>query len=154
MGRSWPSFAHEECSLQRFTRDETTSEIIGTSNREEDAALYDSTAEIGDKDLIKLLLQKYKTRVTECWSVRDFDLVREQSDGTNRSFHFLEYSGTRQLAQDIWQLMDLFNAPKMHLYGISYGTTVMSTFATVYPHLVGLFVLDSNTVRLLFSSSS
>jgi hypothetical protein len=37
----------------------------------------------------------------------------------------------------------VLNAPVMHVYGVSYGTAVFSTFATVFPQYVGLFILDS-----------
>jgi hypothetical protein len=30
------------------------------------------------------------------------------------------------------------------LYGISYGTTVMATFATIFPRYVDKFVIDGN----------
>lgn len=148
MGRSWPSFIHEECSLYKFSRNPTTGLVSNIDYREEDLFWFNSTFDLRSEDSIKLQLQKYKTRVTECWSVSDFDLEQTQADGrTVRKFHFLEYSGTRQLAQDIWTMQSLLNAPKIHLYGISYGTSVFSTFATIFPSYVGLFVLDSNTVR-------
>ena len=146
MGRSQPTFAHEECSLNRFIRDESGS-IIEITNREEDDAWLSATG-LEDEELIKLQLQTYKTRVLECWSVDEFQMNATQPDGSVRDFHFLDYSGTRHLAQDIWYMRWLMNAPKMHLYGISYGTTVFSTFATLFPNEVGLMVLDSNTVRL------
>ena len=155
MGRSEPSFAHEECSLIRFIRDEARGSIIEKDLREEDLALLDAVAnepDLDDEDALKLSLQKYKARVLECWSVGDFVLNATQPDGTTvRHFHFLEYSGTRQLAADIWTMRWLLNAPKMHLYGISYGTTVFSTYATIFPSYVGLFILDSNTVSFLSS---
>jgi pimeloyl-ACP methyl ester carboxylesterase len=68
-----------------------------------------------------------------------------QPDGTVRTFHFLEYSGTRELAEDIERIGLLLNAPKLNVYGISYGTSVFGTYATMFPASVGLFVLDSPT---------
>jgi len=53
-------------------------------------------------------------------------------------------SGTRQLAEDLLRFKRAINAPKLSLYGISYGTGVMSTFATMFPHDVDKFVIDSN----------
>lgn len=138
---------HEECSLYKFSRDSSSSAINSIEYREEDLMWLNSTTDFSSEEAIKLELQKYKTRVTECWSVSDFDLEQTQADGrTVKKFHFLEYSGTRQLAQDIWTMQSLLNAPKMHLYGISYGTSVFSTFASIFPAYVGLFILDSNTV--------
>jgi len=150
MGRSYPTFAHEECSNYRFTRNETDGSIAGLAYREEDYALFNTTG-LDDEDIIKLQLQKYKSRVFESWSVDEFQMSATQVDGTVRDFHFLDYSGTRHLAQDIWLMQLLSNAPKMHLYGISYGTSVFSTFATIFPGLVGLMVLDSTTVSVVTS---
>lgn len=67
-----------------------------------------------------------------------------KEDGTTVPLHFLEYSGTRQLAEDLYRFMILIEAEKLSLYGISYGTNVMGTFATVFPSLVDKFVIDSN----------
>ena len=38
----------------------------------------------------------------------------------------------------------LIEAPKLSLYGASYGTTVMATYATMFPHSVDLLILDSS----------
>ena len=53
-------------------------------------------------------------------------------------------SGTRQLVEDFSRFLDLIGSEKVNLYGISYGTTVMSTFATLFPKRVNLLVLDGN----------
>ena len=144
MGRSWPNFAHDECSLYKVIRD-STGAIQSMVNRDEDNA-WEYGALLDDEDQIKLMLQKYKSRASDCWGVPEFNMYATQSDESVREFHFLEHSGTRSLAQDVHLLRHLINAPKLHLYGISYGTSVFSTYATLFPAYVGLFVLDSNVV--------
>ena len=66
------------------------------------------------------------------------------SDGTIYSYHFLEYSGTRQLVEDLNLFRQVIGAEKLSLYGISYGTQVMATFATMFPENVDKFIIDSN----------
>lgn len=143
MGRSWPNFAHDECSLNKVIRD-STGAIQNMVDRDEEVAWVNVF--LDDEDQIKLNLQKYKSRASDCWGVLEFNMNAIQSDGSVREFHFLEHSGTRSLAQDVHLLRHLMNAPKLHLYGISYGTSVFSTYATLFPSYVGLFVLDSNVV--------
>lgn len=53
-------------------------------------------------------------------------------------------AGTRQLAEDLFRFMRAIEAPKLSLYGGSYGTRVMGTFATLFPNNVDKFVLDSS----------
>jgi pimeloyl-ACP methyl ester carboxylesterase len=127
MGRSYPSFAHEECSLDTYQTEER--------NR----------VDYSKVESIIASLQPRKDRVWGCWSCSDcgFQMKETQSDGTVRTFHFLEYSGTRELAEDIERIRLLLNAPKLNVYGISYGTLVFGTYATMFPASVGLFILDS-----------
>ena len=53
-------------------------------------------------------------------------------------------SGTRQLVEDMGRFMVLIEATKLSLYGISYGTTVMGTFANMFPDYVDLFIVDGS----------
>jgi hypothetical protein len=115
MGRSWPAFAHDECSLDKVIRD-STGAIQNMVNRDEENAWVNVTG-LDDEDQI-IMLQKYKSRASDCWGVPDFNMYATQSDGSVREFHFLEHSGNRSLAQDVDLLRHLMNAPKLHLYGI------------------------------------
>jgi pimeloyl-ACP methyl ester carboxylesterase len=105
------------------------------------------TTDPSDPESIRKFLQAWKQRVASCWMCEncDFQFSAEQADGTNKTYHFLEYSGTRQLAEDMDRFRKAIKADKVSLYGVSYGTTVMSTYATIFPESVGLFVIDSNT---------
>ena len=93
---------------------------------------------------IQGMLDAQKENVKACWSLPMFSFVGKKDDGTEVPLHFLEYAGTRQLAEDIVRFMDLIEAEKLSLYGVSYGTNVMGTLATLFPHKVDKFVIDSN----------
>jgi pimeloyl-ACP methyl ester carboxylesterase len=141
VGRSWPSWAHAAC-------------VTGGAKRNKEGYLKTNpegisawTTDPSDPEDIRKFLQAWKKRVANCWTCEDCDyqLSAEQPDGTNNTYHFLEYSGTRQLAEDVDRFRKAIKAEKISLYGGSYGTTVMSTYATIFPESVGLFVIDSNT---------
>jgi len=142
MGRSWPSFAHEACTEMVAVRD-ANSDIIDMKPPPELGSLGPNTSM---NEYIPQSLEARKRTVLECWTCAncDFHLNATQEDGTVHHYHFLEFSGTRQLAEDIERLRVLINAPLLHLYGFSYGTTVFATYATMFPNKVGLFVLDSS----------
>ena len=171
MGRSFPSFAHDDCSL--LSNGNFPPEFLNT--------------DFGDEESVRRRLFPYKGRVSSCWMCTDCDFVysgveqpnneffsddddSEESlddDGkvpaeTNSNnflqdsfdkedlnitdtldFHFLQYSGTKQLVEDIERIRILFNAPRMHVLGVSYGTSVFGAYASIFPNSVGLMVLDS-----------
>ena len=125
--RSYPSFAHPECEYADYSL--PINELEYT------------------KDAIQDILDAQKTVVQDCWSCEECGFFMEgttKDDGTTVTLHFLEYSGTLQLAEDLSRFMDLIEADKLSLYGVSYGTNVMATFATVFPSHVDKFVIDSN----------
>lgn len=126
MGRSEPTFVIEECA----------------AHKHEDASKLNIN--FGDKESIRDAAQVYKETHLNCWNHPGFQLDSVQEDGTSRAFHFLEYSGTRQLAEDIERIRQLFGDQKLSIYGISYGTVVMGTYATTFSDRVNLMVLDGN----------
>ena len=65
------------------------------------------------------------------------------TDGSG-SYHFLDYSGKKQLVQDLWRFRKVIGEKKLSLWGVSYGTQVMSLYATLFPDETGLFVVDGN----------
>lgn len=114
LGRSWPSFMHDEC----------------TFGRDDDGDFIDPPKNPSDSALIKTFLQMYKERVFSCWACDacDFQLNATQKDGSVKTYHFLEYAGTKELAEDLYRFREAIKAEKLSLYGVSYGTQVMSTF--------------------------
>jgi pimeloyl-ACP methyl ester carboxylesterase len=131
MGRSTPSFAHEECAY------------AGVNGAGVNAPFEMDPA---NATSIRLSLDKTKDRVFSCWTCDKcgFNLNATQKDGTVKQFHFLQYSGTHQLAQDIERFRIAINVPKLSVYGISYGTTVMGTYATMFGDKVDKLILDAN----------
>ncbi|EJK75644.1 hypothetical protein THAOC_02626 [Thalassiosira oceanica] len=127
MGRSEPTFMVEDCAVQL---------------QDEDGAL--SAMSLINEDSVRAASKVYKQRALRCWNHPGFRLEAEQADGSSRTFHFLEYSGTRQLAEDLERFRVLFGSQKLNIYGISYGTVVMGTYATVFPNNVNLMILDAN----------
>lgn len=125
MGRSEPTFMVEDCAVQL---------------QDEDGVL--SAISLTDEDSVQAASKVYKKRAHRCWNHPDFRLEAEQADGSSRTFHFLEYSGTRQLAEDLERFRVLFGSQKLSIYGISYGTVVMGTYATVFPHNVNLMIVS------------
>ena len=125
--RSYPSFVHKECDYARFALPKNK-------------AAYTS-------DIVQNILDEQKQVVSACWSCRDCGFFMEGTNKEDNSvipLHFLEYSGTRQLAEDLHRFSNLIYSKKLSLYGISYGTNVMGTFATIFPSRVDKFVIDSN----------
>jgi hypothetical protein len=73
MGRSWPSFYHEECDRVEFVEPD-------------DDGKYNATG-------LQDYLDRQKDYVERCWGCNDCDYQFnniEQPDGDVRSFHFLE----------------------------------------------------------------
>lgn len=164
MGRSEPTFVVDECMKETH-----------------DPELLTLQVNYLDEQSVRTASQIYKKRNLECWARKDFLLNTTARDGTTKSYHFLQYSGTRQLAEDIERVrrvstflvyihlfcvvimkysiitlffifaviftirLQLFGNQKLSVYGISYGTTVMGTYATVFPNHVNLLVLDGST---------
>ncbi len=119
MGRSKPTFVVEECAVE---------------SREKSFVNYD------DEESIRKMAKVYKKEHLRCWKYPDFQLKATQGDSSTRYFHFLEYSGTRQLAEDIERVRLLFGNKKLSIYGISYGVRAMpfaeTSFPTIYTHLI------------------
>jgi len=61
---------------------------------------------------------------------------------SGREYNVLRFGGTIDLAQDIDQFRRAIGAPKMSIYGMSYGTAVGGSYGTVFPKYVGRLVLD------------
>ena len=71
-----------------------------------------------------------KQRVHRCWTYPGFQLTIDAQNDTgetaSKGYHFLEYSGTRQLAEDIWRVREIFGDQKISVYGVSYGASAKS----------------------------
>ena len=127
MGRSEPSFVVDECHVNTY-----------------DTQMARALINLNDEESIRADAQVYKARALGCWAYEGFQLKSKNRSGAEKTYHFLEYSGTRQLAEDIERVRAIFGNQKLSVYGISYGTKVMGAYATIYPNNVNLMVLDGN----------
>ena len=57
---------------------------------------------------------------------------------------YQDFMGTQDLAHDLDTLRTAIGADKLSIWGISYGTAVGATYATVYPERVDKMILDGN----------
>ena len=64
MGRSYPSFVHEECSENSFVRAENGTIIDVVPPPE----FQNATLNLNDEDSIKALLPAFSRRVNDCWT--------------------------------------------------------------------------------------
>jgi pimeloyl-ACP methyl ester carboxylesterase len=117
MGRSEPTFVVPECS----------------------AYLPGSAINFNSEESIRAASKVFKKVHKNCWNYPGFQL-----EAGNSTYHFLEHSGTRQLAEDIERFRRIFGDQKLSVYGVSYGTVVMGVYATVFPNNVNLMVLDGS----------
>lgn len=128
MGRSTPSFFVPECD---FEEEDLFPRYVGIDLTNETSIL--AAGEV------------WKKRAFRCWTYEGFRFqIEDELTGATLNYNFLEYSGTRQLAEDINRVRKLFGDQTLSIYGISYGTKVMGTFATLFPGYVNLMVLDGN----------
>ena len=127
MGRSEPTFVVDECHVSTY-----------------DTQLARYLVNLNDEESIREDAQVFKARALGCWAYEGFQLKSKTRSGMEKSYHFLEYSGTRQLAEDIEHTLKIFGNQKLSVYGVSYGTKIMGAYAAVYPNPVKLMVLDGN----------
>ena len=121
MGRSLPTFIVEECKIP-------------------DALLNFTYAfEYADVPAMTRVAEALQHNMKSCW---DFEGFKAEAGGT--TYHFLEHSGTRQLVEDIERTRLAFGGTRLSVVGVSYGTKVMGTYATLFPQSVQLMVLDGN----------
>jgi len=139
LGRSLPSFFNEDC---RFPDIEPKDEWdFGRGFPPGISSLNPTPAE---ELSMRRFLRGAKDRILSCYSHTEFIM---KAKGSNNSWNFLEFSGTQDLAYDLNLVRQAIGADKLSLYGISYGTGVAATFATVFTQHVGKFLIDSNMPR-------
>lgn len=136
MGRSTPTFVVPECNPD-FIR-------VGDSIEPNPNAVLNFGVDYTNQSQIQAMANSTKQNAVDCWNYEPFLLETTKEDGSVAKYHFLEYSGTRQLAEDIERVRIIFGGQKLSIYGISYGTKVMGTYATIFPSSVNLMVLDGN----------
>ena len=72
-----------------------------------------------------------------------FHAERYQLEAPNgRRYNALQFAGTVDLAHDLDLLRQAVGAPKLSLYGLSYGTSVASVYSKIYPEHTLRVVMD------------
>ncbi|KAJ7278916.1 Alpha/Beta hydrolase protein [Mycena rebaudengoi] len=65
-------------------------------------------------------------------------LAKKRDSAENLLLHMT----TDNVARDMLRITEAFGFPKLQYYGISYGSVIGSTFATMFPDKIGRLVLD------------
>jgi pimeloyl-ACP methyl ester carboxylesterase len=148
MGRSWPSFAHDECTFGVTRRSD------GVHLQEEEAlslsGLFIDSVNVQNSTEVQQYLEQAKDRVFRCWSCDTCDFHFQSTYSSSsitaeaEQYHFLDYSGTQEVVQDLELFRRAFDIPKLSLLGVSYGTQVFSVYASMFPARVDKLVLDAN----------
>ena len=108
MGRSTPTFVVRECTDRYYIDD--------LSESDQDI-LFNSYADFGDEAYARARACWAKARNLGCWNHEDFLVPVDETDEDSETYHFLQYSGTRQLAEDIERTRILFGDQKLSVYG-------------------------------------
>ena len=95
MGRSEPTFVVQECSVHSQGNE---SYVLNINFNSEESI----------RDAAKL----YKKVHIDCWNYPGFQL-----EAGNTTYHFLEHSGTRQLAEDIERVRQVFGDQNYQFMG-------------------------------------
>jgi len=130
MGRSSPTFAIKECTPAPYIEEAGSNGLFNAD----------------DEESIRAYARLFKARNLGCWNHPSFKVPVDEDDDASKTYHFLEYSGTGQLAEDIDRVRILFGDQKLSVYGVSYGTAVMGTYTTIFPGNVNLMVLDGSVI--------
>ena len=113
MGQSEPSFMVKECGFDGLNYTDAKKKI-----------------DYSDVSSFRSYTEVLKQRVYRCWTYPGFQLTIDAQTDTgetaSKGYHFLEYSGTRQLAEDIWRIREIFGDQKISVYGVSYGVSANS----------------------------
>lgn len=133
LGRSSPNFAHAEC---------TYGVTDGKQTQTENAMMVDVRSEAD----VMAFQNRQIARVKSCWEVPEFTL--KPTDGSNQTYHFLDFSGTQALIEDINRFRIAMGISVLSFWGVSYGTQVSAAYASAFPSAVDKFIIDSNVTPL------
>jgi len=79
-----------------------------------------------------------------CYHEPRYQLKHNVTHNDSRTFNTLDYVATLDLVADMDMFRKAIGAPKLSLWGMSYGTSVAATYATLFNRKVKRLVLDAN----------
>merc|ERR1712195_237240 len=79
-------------------------------------------------------------RGERCYNAARFQLKNSK----NISVNLLDFIGTSSLAEDIETFRSAIGADVMNIYGLSYGTGVAATYASMFPSQSGRILINGN----------
>ncbi|EOD05171.1 hypothetical protein EMIHUDRAFT_453703 [Emiliania huxleyi CCMP1516] len=94
-----------------------------------------------DPGVTKVYAELENAAQSECRRRPEYHLGTNLARGT---MVYQDFMGTQDLAHDLDTLRTAIGADKLSVWGISYGTEVGATYATVYPERVDKMILDGN----------
>jgi hypothetical protein len=94
-----------------------------------------------DPSAVKLLAELTVVTMSECRTRREYDLGTTAARGR---MAYQDFVGTADLAQDLDLMRQAIGSEHLNIWGISYGTEVGATYASIFPNRVDKMILDGN----------
>ncbi|CAE7664932.1 caeA, partial [Symbiodinium necroappetens] len=91
-----------------------------------------------NETLVRWYYRLMKLEFSYCYEAARFKL----QSPSGREYNALQFGGTMDLVQDIDLFRRAVGAPKLSIYGMSYGTAVAGVYGTVFPENTQHLILD------------
>ncbi|CAE7027844.1 caeA [Symbiodinium sp. CCMP2456] len=91
-----------------------------------------------NETLVRWYYRLMKLEFSYCYEAARFKL----QSPSGREYNALQFGGTMDLVQDIDVFRRAVGAPKLSIYGMSYGTAVAGVYGTVFPENTQHLILD------------
>ncbi|KAF7311968.1 AB hydrolase-1 domain-containing protein [Mycena indigotica] len=120
-------------------------DIRGIANSRPSISLFDTPAErasyLPDDLSIRMRpLDASDDTLTALWA--RMQLLGQRAQAYDKPQDYLKYFTTDYIATDMLRLTDAFGFPKLKYWGVSYGSILGQTFATLFPDKVERLVVD------------